>query len=135
MDFANKYYRTDNYAVSYKRKGESTNPKVDKPQITPVVMNRDNSSNFYKDITSTKSPNIEPLYVDYKTAIKTQKLKGDIEFSFVKNDENNFAKYCIVLPFGKDHSKLLGLATSYLNFLGTNALSNEQLKKNFTKTD
>ena len=133
MDFANKYYRTDNYAVSYKRKGESTNPKVDKPQITPVVMNRDNSSNFYKDITSTKSPNIEPLYVDYKTAIKTQKLKGDIEFSFVKNDENNFAKYCIVLPFGKDHSKLLGLATSYLNFLGTNALSNEQLKKELYK--
>ncbi len=133
MDFANKYYRTDNYAVSYKRKGESTNPKVDKPQITPVVMNRDNSSNFYKDITSAKSPNIEPLFVDYKTAIKTQKLKGDIEFSFVKNDENNFAKYCIVLPFGKDHSKLLGLATSYLNFLGTNALSNEQLKKELYK--
>jgi predicted Zn-dependent peptidase len=51
----------------------------------------------------------------------------------VKNDENNFAKYCIVLPFGKDHSKLLGLATSYLNFLGTNTLSNEQLKKELYK--
>jgi zinc protease len=133
VEFANKYYRTDNYAISYKRKGKSENLKVDKPQITPVVMNRDNSSDFYNNITSGKSPNIDPLFVDYKTAIKTQKLKGDIEFSYVKNDENNFAKYCIVLPFGKDHSKLMGLATTYLNFLGTNKLSNEALKKELYK--
>lgn len=133
IDFANKYYRTDNYAVSYKRKGKSDNPKVDKPQITPVVMNRDNSSEFYKTITGTKSPNIEPLFVDYKTAIKTQKLKGDLEFSYVKNDENNFAKFCIVLPFGKDHSKLMGLTASYLNYLGTDKLSNEELKKELYK--
>lgn len=133
IDFANKYYRNDNYAISYKRKGDSKNPKVDKPQITPVVMNRDHSSEFYKSVTNTKSPNIEPVFVDYKSAIKTQKLTGDIEFSSVTNDENSFAKFCLVFPFGKDHSKLIGLATSYLNFLGTDKLSNEELKKELYK--
>lgn len=133
IDFANKYYRNDNYAVSYKRKGESKNPKVDKPQITPVVMNRDKSSPFYTQLTSEKSPSIEPVFVDYKTAIKTQKLMTGIEFSSVKNSENNFAKFCLIFPFGKDNHKFLGIATSYLKFLGTDKLSGEDLKKELYK--
>lgn len=133
IDFANKYYRTDNYAVSYKRKGNSSNPKVDKPQITPVVMNRDSSSSFYHTITTEKSPNVEPVFVDYKSSIKKQKLVTGIEFNYVKNTENNYAKYCIIFPFGKDHSKMIDIAASYLNYLGTDKFNNEDFKKELYK--
>lgn len=133
IDFANKYYRTDNYAVSYKRKGEGKNPKVEKPQITPVVLNRDKSSTFFTDLTSAKSPALEPSFVDYKASIQTRKLASNVEFSTVKNTENNFAKYCIILPFGKDHSKVIGVAARYLEFLGTDKLSNEEFKKELYK--
>ncbi len=133
IDFANKYYRTDNYAVSYKRKGKEAKPKVDKPQITPVVLNRDKSSAFFTELTSIKSPALMPSFIDYKTSITTTKLASKVEFSNVKNKENNFAKYCIILPFGKDHSKLIGVASRYIEFLGTDKLSNEEFKKELYK--
>jgi zinc protease len=133
IDFASKYYRTDNYAVSYKRKGKEAKPKVDKPQITPVFLNRDKNSVFYNDLATMKSPALEPSFVDYKTSIQTKKLASDVEFSSVKNTENNFAKYCVILPFGKDNSKIIGIASRYIEFLGTEKLTNEAFKKELYK--
>jgi len=57
----------------------------------------------------------------------------ETKFSFIKNKENSFAKYCIVFPFGKDHSKESMLATKYIDFLGTKDLSNEDFKKELFK--
>ena len=40
----------NNYCVVYKRTGEDTNTyKVDNPSITPVELNREEQSDFYKD--------------------------------------------------------------------------------------
>ena len=132
VDFANKYFQ-NNYAVSYKRKGKEEKPKVEKPQITPVVLNRDTSSSFFKELAGMKSPNIDPLYVDYKTEIKESSLGNGSKFYFVKNKENNYAKYCLVFPFGTDHSKEINIATRYIEFLGTQQLSAEDFKKEMYK--
>lgn len=54
VDFANKYFG-DNYALIYKRQGKDPNEKkIDKPKITPIVMNRDSSSLFLKEIQASK---------------------------------------------------------------------------------
>lgn len=132
VDFANKYFQ-NNYAVSYKRKGKEEKPKVDKPQITPVVLNRDVSSSFYKKLKEMKSPNIEPLFVDYKTAIKTKSLLSGSKISWINNRENNYAKYCLIFPFGNDHSKEVAIASRYLEFLGTDKLSAADYKKELYK--
>jgi predicted Zn-dependent peptidase len=132
VDFANKYLG-NNYAVSYKRKGKEDRAKVEKPQITPVVLNRDVSSDFFKKISEMKSPIIDPVFVDFKTEIKETRIGLGTKFSFIKNKENSFAKYCIIFPFGKDHSKESMLATKYIDFLGTKDLSNEEFKKELFK--
>lgn len=132
VDFANKYFQ-NNYAVSYKRKGKEEKPKVEKPQITPVVLNRDVSSEFFKKITSIQSPKIEPLFVDYKNEIKAKELGNGSKFYFVKNSENNYAKYCLVFPFGTDHSKEINIATRYIDYLGTEQLNAEDFKKEMYK--
>ena len=51
IDFAKRVFKNNNYVVVYKRQGEQRNvQKVDKPEITPVVMNRDVESGFLKNI-------------------------------------------------------------------------------------
>ena len=50
VDWANKNF-ANNYCVVYKRTGEDTTTfKVDKPQITPVDINREVKSLFYDDL-------------------------------------------------------------------------------------
>lgn len=52
--FANKYLKDDNYAVIYKKQGKDPNEKkMSKPEITPIVMNRDTVSTFLKEIQAT----------------------------------------------------------------------------------
>ena len=51
INFANKYFK-NNYVVVYKENGERSNPKVEKPEITQVQLNRDTSSVFAKDFYS-----------------------------------------------------------------------------------
>ena len=50
--FANKYFTDSNYAVVYKKTGKDPNEKkISKPEITPIVMNRDTASEFLKEIS------------------------------------------------------------------------------------
>ena len=48
--FANRFF-TDGYVAVYKKQGIDTNQKkIDKPAITPIPTNRDQMSQFVKDI-------------------------------------------------------------------------------------
>ena len=49
--FANQYLKEDNYAVIYKKQGKDPNEKkMTKPEITPIVSNRDVTSPFLTSI-------------------------------------------------------------------------------------
>ena len=51
VDFANKYLKNDNYAAIYKKQGKDPNEKkMTKPEITPIVSNRDTASAFLTEI-------------------------------------------------------------------------------------
>ena len=66
--FANQYLKDDNYAVIYKRQGKDPNEKkIDKPQITPIAMNRDTASIFLKNLQAraAAATPIEPVFLDY----------------------------------------------------------------------
>lgn len=132
IDFATKYYG-NNYAVSYKRKGEAKSHKVDKPQITPVQMNRESSSEFFTKLINTKSPSVEPVFVDFKTEIATTKLASQTELAYVKNTENTYSKFCLIFPIGTDHSKMIDIALQYLSYVGTDKLNAENFRKELFK--
>ena len=74
--FANDFYK-DNYVVTYKRKGEDKSiAKVQNPGITPVHLNRDKQSDYVKNFESIPSEELQPVFVDYKSEIHTDKLKN-----------------------------------------------------------
>ncbi|MEW7291940.1 M16 family metallopeptidase [Aquimarina sp. 2304DJ70-9] len=133
VDFANSFYK-DNYVLTYKRQGEDKKViKVENPAITPVELNRDKESVFVKEFFKTETPTLQPKFVDYKSAIKTTKTTSGIPISYIENEQNDLFNLSIIFDMGRDNDKKLALASGYLDYLGTNKYSPEDLKKEFYK--
>ena len=133
VDFANTFYK-DNYVVTYKRKGEDKSiVKVQNPGITPVNLNRDKSSEFITAFNATDSEPLQPKFIDYKTAIKETKTANDITVSYVENKKNDLFDMNIIFDMGKENDKKLSFAAGYMEYLGTDKYSAEELKKEFYK--
>jgi zinc protease len=130
IKFANEKYK-ENYVVVYKRSGEPKDiVKVDKPQITPIHINRDDKSRFVAEFDSIQSDRLTPLFVDYKKVIQESDQNG-IPFSYLKNNFNQLFELNYILDMGTDHDKKLALAVKYLPYLGTSKYSAEELQKEF----
>lgn len=131
--FANNFYR-ENYVVTYKRKGEDTSiVKVQNPGITPVKLNRGEQSEFVQQFTAKQSQPLQPQYIDYESAIKHVNTANTIDVAFVKNENNDLFNLNIIFDQGKDNNKKLSLASGYLEYLGTETVSAEEIKKEFYK--
>ncbi|CAN5466597.1 insulinase family protein [soil metagenome] len=133
IEFVRTWYG-ENYVIVYKRVGEDPNVvKVVKPQITPVTMNREQQSDFVKSVLTAKTSAIQPVFLDFNTAIKTTKLKNGIPVYMVQNTENNLFDLNYVLEMGANNNKKINLALQYLNYIGNNKYTSEQLKQEFYK--
>jgi predicted Zn-dependent peptidase len=131
--FANKYFQND-YVVVYKKTGEDTTvKKVPKPPITPVEVNRDAQSDFLKTIQAETVPPIKPVFIDYKTDISTAALKHNVPVYYLANTENKLFSLYYVLDMGKNNDRKLPFAVNYLQYLGTNKYSAQQISKEFFK--
>ena len=129
--FANKHLN-NNYALIYKRQGEdTTQKKIDKPQITPIPSNRDLQSDFVKEIIASKITPIEPRFVDFnKDLVKTKTKKG-LPVLYVPNKQSGLFTLAFHYNFGLEADKRLPIAVDYLDYLGTNKMSPEQVKQRF----
>ncbi len=133
MRFANKHFR-DNYVVVYKRNGADPNvPKVEKPAITAVAVNREKSSTFTEKFLAQESPRLQPVFLDYKNDIQTKKLASGVELDYIKNKNNPTFMLDYIVEMGKTSDKELAMAISYLPYLGTDKYTADQLKQEFFK--
>ena len=131
--YANSFF-VGNHVVTYKRKGEDKNiAKVKNPGITPNAINRGAESQFLKDFNAMESEDLKPLFVDYKKEIKKDKLDSGIELAHIKNKNNDLFDLNVIFDMGKDNDKKMALAVGYLEYLGTDKYSAEELKKEFYK--
>ncbi len=132
--FASKYFKTTNYVIIYKREGEDKNVyNVDKPKITPIKLNRDAASSFKKDFDKMPSLRATPMFIDFKTTIQSQKLASGVAFDYIKNNDNATFDINYILPMGSESDPLLPIMTRYLQFLGTDKYTPEQLQEEFFK--
>ncbi|MGB2273977.1 MAG: M16 family metallopeptidase [Flavicella sp.] len=131
--FAKEFYK-DNYVIVYKRQGvDDKIVKVKNPGISPVNLNRGKQSKFVTDFIKMPSEDLQPVFVDYKTAMQEFELSNGLPLTYVANKDNDLFSLNIVFDMGKDHSKDLELAVQYLEFLGTKDLTAQDLKKEFYK--
>ncbi len=134
IDFANRTYKKDNYVAVYKRTGEDKNvEKVEKPEITPVEVNREEQSEFVKYVLANEVQDIEPVFIDYNKDLLQDKLSAGTPLLYKKNEENQTFTMYYVIDMGKNHMQEIDLALQYLPYLGTSKLSPEELKQEFYK--
>ncbi len=130
VDFVNRYLR-DNYVAVFKRKGDNKNvQKVEKPPITPVVLNRDYQSAFNKHIEAMPANEMKPKWIDYKSEIGKSSI-GIAPVLYVQNKDNDLFRLHYRFDFGNWNSKELALAAGYLQYLGDGKNSAEEISRQF----
>ena len=133
VDFA-KRHLLNNYVAVYKRQGvDSTVKKIDKPQITPIPSNRDKQSAYVAEIANAKAEPIQPVFVDFKRDITFSKTKKGLPVQYIKNNTNGLFALQFTFDFGIEADKRLNTAAGYLDYLGTDKMTAEQLKQQFYK--
>lgn len=130
--FANKYLKEDNYAVIYKKQGKDPNEKkMPKPEITPIVSNRDIASPFLTSIQESVVKPIEPVFLDYKKDMSQLTAKSGIPVLYKQNVANDLFQLIYVFDMGNNQDKALETAFDYLEYLGTSDMTPEQVKSEF----
>ncbi|MBP3828712.1 MAG: insulinase family protein [Bacteroidaceae bacterium] len=139
VGFAQRHL-TDNFVTVFKRQGEDPNiKKIEKPEITAIPANRDKMSAFVKEIQDTEVEPIQPRFVDFKKDLTetnwTSKI-GDapehkLPLIYKQNAENGIFNLVFRLPFGTAADKRIDAASDYLELLGTDSLTAEQVQQKF----
>lgn len=123
VDFARKNYG-QNYVAVYKKTGmRKSEPKIRKPVITPVEVNRDTSSVFGERVISGKVPPLKPAFADYRKEITIIDVNPSVKLHYLHNRENELFSLYYVFDIGTRHNSRIGLALDYLSYLGTSKLS------------
>lgn len=130
--FANKYLG-NNYVLINKRQGEDKSiVKVEKPSITPVSVNREAQSDFLKKVNAMPENKIEPVWIDFKKDIQ-RAYSGNREVLAVQNKDNALFRLYYQYETGSWSSKILPIAADYLEYLGTQSKSAEDISTDFYK--
>ena len=132
IDFANKYFG-NNYIVVNKLTGDRNSIKVEKPEISSVPLNRDTLSAFAAKFEKMKSSRLTPVYNNYKSDINETKLTNSLPFYYVKNTTNEVFSLSYILDMGEFSDQEMALAVEYLQYLGTDKYTANDIEKEMFK--
>lgn len=132
MNAAKRIY-TNDYVIVFKRVGEDKIQKIEKPEITPIEVNREDVSDFTKSILNTEPAGIRPVFLNFSTDIQKAQLSSGIEVNYVRNKDNGLFSMYYVLNMGKFNDLKLPLAVEYLKYAGTKKYTAEQISTEFYK--
>ena len=131
VDFANRFF-TDGYVAVYKKQGiDSLQKKIDKPAITAIPANRDMMSQFVKDIQNSHAQPIQPKFVDFSTDLTFAETKSKLPMRYVQGKESGLFELQFHYDFGQEADNRYRVASEYLNYLGTDKLTNTEVKQRF----
>lgn len=126
---ANKYF-TDSYACVFKQNGPDANPpKIEKPAITPIEMNREAASLFYQSFMAIESERPRPQFLDFERDLSRSVLPNGVELLYCRNTENELSDLTFISHVGTDQIPELEYATAMLDYLGTESLTPEAYRR------
>lgn len=129
IEVARRYFTPESYVAVNKRQGTPTDEiKVAKPPITPIVMNRDESSDFLTEVRNTVLTPIEPRFVDFGRDLTVLTADGGIPVYYSFDDRNDLFSLSLVFETGTLADKMLAPASDYLPFLGTSTRSAAEIQ-------
>ncbi len=89
-----------------------------------TLFKTDNNGFNYEDIP-------RPVHVNYADLIKKFKTQQGQDLSYVPNNDENLFELSYIFDMGRHHNKKLKYALKYMNFLGTDKLTNQEVKNEF----
>ncbi len=126
--WANEFLCENNYAVINKRQGEDkTVQKISAPKITPIATNRDSQSAFLAEIQASSVKPIQPVFVNFKKDMSQFDVAKGVHVLYKKNELNDIANVQIVFNTGSENDPELSIATDYIDYLGTEEMSAEDI--------
>src|SRR5690606_22691844 len=112
---------------------ENRNPqKIEKPSITPVETNADKQSSFVKMINDMPNTPSQPVFLNFDKDIQKSKI-GKAEVLYVPNTDNQLYRLRYRYKIGSLNDLKQPLAAQYIQFLGTDKKSAEDISKEFYK--
>lgn len=134
IDFANRYLN-DNFICVYKEQGNDTTiKKVEKPTITPIPTNNDKHSQFLMDVTNNKPEPIQPRFLDFNKDLTKGKSKKNMPVLYKQNTDNDLFTLQLRYPkLGEETDLTYSYAFEYLDYVGTDKMSNQDFKKQLYK--
>ena len=131
VDFARRFF-TDGYATVFKEQGVDTlQKKIDKPAITPIPTNRDLVSDFVKEIQNSKVEPIQPQFLDFSRDLTVASVKKGLPLLYKQNTDNDLFTLIFRYDFGHEDDNRYDIASSYIDFVGTDKLSAADIKQQF----
>lgn len=131
IDFANEHFH-DNYVVVYKRQGTPEGIElVDKPPISPIHINRDLESEFFRSIVADQVDETEPVFVDFQQSIHVNKQEGKPGYLVVSNHYLPTFSLTFNYNLGSMHDPRFAYAASLLRFLSTHDQTADQINEGF----
>ena len=126
---ANKYYG-DNYLAFYSKMGIAKKDKIEKPDFEPLKVNTNAKSIYAKHIEKIKTKEPKKDYICFKTVSKFPQNGGIVYFT--KNKINDIFNLEIKYGIGEYKIPMLKYATNSMNYAGTEKMSVNELKKQFS---
>ena len=129
--FAGRFF-TDACVTVFKRQGvDSLQKKIDKPAITPIPANRDTMSRFVKEIQNAQVEPIRPRFVDFRKDMTMATTGKGLPMRYVRNTVNGLFQLNLRYEFGRKADNRYGVATEYIDYLGTDSYTAAELKQKF----
>ena len=128
--WANKNMPAEGYCVVYKRQGEDkSQKKIDKPSITPISANRDAQSDYLVATQQSEVAPIAPQFIDYERDLGRSLLDNGLQVLYKRNETNELFSLIYLYDFGTTTVKSMALAADYMELLGTEEKSAEEIQR------
>ncbi len=129
IEFVKKKFN-DQYIRVDKKEGEDPSiEKVEKPEITPVPLEYNRESEFFRNFRKHSPLVNPPLFPDYEKELIHIALGNQVSLSCGRNEKNNLFELTFIFPEGKSSSKTLQVGGDYFPYIGTDRLKPEELQK------
>ena len=126
---ANKYF-TDKYIRFEKVMGSYPKDNVAKPDIDPVVpQHAGESSEYAKRLEAMPVRDVAPRLVDMQRDIQRLNVTPHVKMYYKENPVNDLFKLTLRITRGSQDDPVVPHVASFMNTLGTDSLSVQQLSK------
>lgn len=123
----------DNYRVVFKKKGSARDIfQIDKPNLTPVVLNREVESEFCSNFKSVVVERNSPHFADL-ASLASLNIAHKSSLYYEVNSKNELFELMVVSDYGRFDDLKIHYGAEYRDFIGTETFSPKEFQQEFFK--